>query len=254
MAENLHFEPLVKNANIHTYILSRDRYHKSWDMFPVLIFSCLIPTQPWKQEDRVPWGQLSLIYSQNVYEGEGSLSHSGESVSGLSFLLVIGIVFFNYSHARLGTGSKMFAFWYNSGVSVSEVPECVIHSIFHLVQKFGSNPRASGGCRWLALCLWILLSHPLQLFLESLPFLIFSLFLIFPSLCLLFSVLFPRRKINALFNLWASNTIIAYSSAWNVFLSITFLSTLIELDRDGTLPLLRLTTQWFTRQGTFTSK
>lgn len=50
------------------------------------MFSCL------KQEtEKVLGGKFSLIYSQNVYGREGSLPDYGESVSGLSLLLAVGI-------------------------------------------------------------------------------------------------------------------------------------------------------------------
>lgn len=62
-----------------------------------------------------------------------------------------------------------------------------------------------------------------------------------------------RYKIKILLNVIIDN-IIVDPFVWNVLLGITLVSNLIELGSDNTLTLLRLMTQWFTRQGTFTGK
>lgn len=111
----------------------------------------------------------------------------------------------------------------------------------------------------------------------SVPFSIISpplpLFLTFPFLFLLFSlfvylftwrfeyitwvlgyIAISRYKIKILLSVVIVNNITVDPFVWNVLLGITLVSNLIELDSDNTLTLLRLMTQWFTRQGTFTGK
>lgn len=60
--------------------------------------------------------------------------------------------------------------------------------------------------------------------------------------------------IKPLLNVFVCNHIIVDSFVWNVILHITLVSNWIELNSDNTVTLLRLMTQWFTRQGTFTGK
>lgn len=173
----------------------------------------------------------------------------GIGVGIQSFLLVFSIKNFSYNRARLGTGSELLALWYNLGISISQYKTkesgCILCS--SVPQPGNSAAVPEGGRPGDLLCAWD----------SSLPLPVLNYCLcFFSTLCLSCSVLFARRKIHVLFNLWGYNNIILYSSAWNVFVSITLVCTLIELDRDrdSALPLLRLMTQWFTRQGTFTGK
>ena len=112
---------------------------------------------------------------------------------------------------QTGTGPELLALWYNWGLSLSQgrtpAPNTWSDHLPHPSPPPGtlSNVRGDGGQRWRGPRPWgssSLVSGSLELLFTSLsPFLLY--------LSLSCGVLFPRRKINLLFNLLGYNNSIS---------------------------------------------